>query len=568
MKKVLLSLILAAVTLPAAARPRELHIVTTGDVHGTFFNRSYIDGQPGRNSLMSVKYYVDSLRAAVGRDNVILLDCGDFIQGDNASYYYNYVATSEPHIMPRLVGYMGYDACTLGNHDIETGHAVYDRIAPEMQKARVPWLAGNAITPDGSAYFQEYTVLYKAGKTVLVMGYDNPNMGEWLAEDVFSGMRFENLIPLVQQRVDILRAKVKPDVVIVMVHSGNGKGDGSSLENQGLDLFNTLKGVDVLVCAHDHNPACHTRPDCVLLNGGARSANVGHAVLKFRCGKMVERTAEAVRMNRRNVDEAMVAAFEPEWQAVRSFTLTRVGELTMPLLSREAYKGMCSYIDFLQTVQLKAGGADISLAAPLSFNSVVKAGEVVFNDMFKIYPFENQLFVLELTGREIHDLLEYSYDHWIVTPGDHILKIKNGADARTGASRWSFVDRSYNFDSAAGINYTVDVTKPSGSRVCISSLADGRPFDPEARYKVAMTSYRANGGGSILTKGAGIPREELPGRIVAKYPEIRDFVYDFIKEHGVVDPSLISDRSVLGSWEFVPQNVAAPLLEKDMSLMF
>ena len=65
MKKVLLSLILAAVTLPAAARPRELHIVTTGDVHGTFFNRSYIDGQPGRNSLMSVKYYVDGVAKTV-----------------------------------------------------------------------------------------------------------------------------------------------------------------------------------------------------------------------------------------------------------------------------------------------------------------------------------------------------------------------------------------------------------------------------------------------------------------------------------------------------------------------
>jgi len=222
----------------------------------------------------------------------------------------------------------------------------------------------------------------------------------------------------------------------------------------------------------------------------------------------------------------------------------------------------------LQTVQMKAGGADISLAAPLSFNSVVKAGDVVFNDMFKIYPFENQLFVLELTGREIRNLLEFSYNRWIVTPGDHILNIREGSDARTGAVRWSFVERSYNFDAAAGINYTVDVTKPFGSRVCILSLADGRPFDPDGRYKVAMTSYRANGGGALLTSGAGIPREEIPGRVVAKYPEIREFVYGFIKEHGVVDPSLISDRSFLGSWEFVPQTVAAPLLVKDMSLMF
>ncbi|MBO4475732.1 MAG: bifunctional metallophosphatase/5'-nucleotidase [Bacteroidales bacterium] len=568
MKRFLISLLFAAVLVPAAACPRDLHVVTTGDIHGTYFNRPYVEGDRPRSSMVSVKYYVDSLRAAVGPDNVLLLDCGDSVQGDNASYYFNYVATDVPHIFPRLVKYMGYDACALGNHDIETGHAVYDRIAAQMQQAGIPWLAGNAFRPDGTGYFQEYTVVRKAGRKILVMGYDNPNMGEWLSEEVFSGMRFANLIPLVQERVDQLRAQIKPDAVVVLIHSGTGKGDGSSLENQGLDIFNTIRGVDVLVCAHDHNPVCCTRPECVLVNGGARSANVGHAVLRFRGRKVVERTAETVRMDRRKVDESMVAEFDKDWRTVRDFTLTKVGRLEMPLLSREAYTGMCSYIDFLQTVQLKASGADISVAAPLSFNSKVAAGEVVFNDMFKIYPFENQLYVLDMTGREILSMMEYSYDRWIVTPGEHVLNIKQASDVRTGAKRWSFVNRSYNFDSAAGINYTVDVTKPFGSRVIISSMAGGAPFEPDAHYKVAMTSYRANGGGHLVTTGAGIPREELPGRIVAKYPEIRDFVYQFIKEHGEVGPGLISDRSVLGSWEFVPQTVADPLLEQDMSLVF
>ena len=568
MKRISAILLLALLTVLASAKPRDLHIVTTGDVHGTYFNRSYIPGESDRNSLMSVKWYVDSLRSAVGPDNVLLLDAGDFLQGDNAAYYYNYVATDVPHIFPRLVKYMGYDACTLGNHDIETGHAVYDRVALQMQKNGIPWLAGNAVKPDGTPYFQEYTVLRKAGRKILVMGYNNPNMHEWLAEEVWSGMKYVNLIPLVQQRVDALRAKVRPDAVVVIVHSGTGKGDGGSLENQGLDLFHSLNGVDVLVCAHDHNPVCYTAPDCVLLNGGARSANVGHAVLKFRGCKVAERTAETVRMDRKKVDAGMVEAFDSDWQAVRDFTLTKVGTLAMPLRSREAYTGMCSYIDFLQTVQLAASGADLSLAAPLSYNSTVKAGDVVFNDMFKIYPFENQLYVLELTGKELLGLLEYSYDKWIVNPGDHVLNIKEASDARTGASRWSFVARSYNFDSAAGLTYTVDVTKPFGSRVQVDSLADGRPFDLRAKYKVAMTSYRANGGGSLLTEGAGIPHSELAGRVCAKLPEIRDFVYEFIKAHGEVAPSLISDRKVLGSWKFVPESVVQPSLSADMGLMF
>lgn len=568
MKKLIATLLLATFAAAACANSGRLHIVTTGDVHGRYFNRPYIEGEPARRSLMSVKHYIDSLRAQEGRDNVLLFDCGDFLQGDNASYYFNYVATGEPHIFPRLVKYMGYDACVLGNHDIETGHAVYDRLVPQMRAAGIPWLAGNAIKPDGKSYFPEYTVVRKGGRKILVLGYNNPAIDQWLAEDVWSGMQHVSLIPLVQQRVDALRSKFHPDAVVVLIHSGTGKGDGSSRENQGLDIFRDIRGVDVLVCAHDHAPACYVKKECVLLDGGARCSGVGHAVLEFSGRKVTGRSGEIVPMSASRADTAMEAAFDSDWRAVRDFTLQRVGRLEMPLRSREAYKGMCSYIDFLQTVQLRASGADLSVAAPLSFNSSVAAGDVVFNDMFSIYPFENQLYTIKMTGREFLGMLEYSYNKWIVTPGTHVLNIKEGADPRTGATRWSFAERSYNFDSAAGLNYTVDVTKPYGERIQVSCLADGRPFDPDASYTVAMTSYRANGGGSLLTEGAGIPHEELARRVVAKYPEIRDMVYRFIKEHGSVGPALVSDRGFLGSWEFVPQTVVSPLMQNDMSLVF
>ena len=569
MKRFITFLLLTVLCLPLPARRGgELHIVTTGDVHGRYFNRSYVEGQPDRASLMSVKYYVDSLRAAVGKDNVLLLDCGDILQGDNSSYYYNYIATGEPHVYPLMAAFMGYDACTMGNHDIETGHPVYDRVQAQMKELGIPWLAGNALRPDGSQYFPEYTVVRKGGRKILVMGYNNANIDHWLPEDLWSGMTHVSLIPYVQDRVDKLRAAVKPDVTVVLVHSGTGKGDGSSLENQGLDLFGSLKGVDVLVCAHDHLPATRYRDDCVLVNGGARCANVGHAVLKFRCGKVRSRSVETVPMNPRLADPAMVSMFDSQWQAVRDFTHKRVGTLTVPLRTRDAYRGVCSAIDLLHTVQLQASGADFSVAAPLNFDGTVEAGDVIFNDMFTIYPYENQLYVLSLTGGELKGLLEYSYDRWICTPGEHVLNIRSGADPRSGATRWSFVNRSYNFDSAAGVNYTVDVTMPMGSRVNILSLANGEAFDPEATYTVAMTSYRATGGGSLLTEGAGIPHGELSSRIVAKYPEIRDLIYSFIAERDVVSPSVISDRKTLGWWEFVPRELVGPLMDTDMSLVF
>ncbi|MBO7644463.1 MAG: bifunctional metallophosphatase/5'-nucleotidase, partial [Bacteroidales bacterium] len=447
MKKLLLALLVCTLTLPAlACRKSELHIVTTGDIHGRFFSRSFAGDYGNRPSLMSVKHYVDSLRAAVGPSNVILLDVGDILQGDNASYYYNYVAKDVPHVYPRMAAYMGYDACTVGNHDIETGHPVYDRVYEQMKQLGIPWLAGNAFKPDGSLYFPEYTMLHKGGRKILVLGYNNANIDNWLPQEYWSGMTHVSLIPLVQDRIDRLRIALKPDAVVVLVHSGTGKGDGKVYENQGLDIFNELHGADVLICGHDHQPGIYTKDDCVLVDGGARCSNVGHVVLGFKGKKVVSRKAETVAMKRDLVDRKMVEAFDAEWQAVRDFTQGKVGTLTVPLHTRDAYAGVSDFIDLLHTVQLEASGAQLSLAAPLSFNGNVKAGDIIFNDMFTIYPYENQLYVLNVTGGELKRLMEYSYDKWICTPGDHVLRIKEGADARSGAPRWSFENRSYNFD--------------------------------------------------------------------------------------------------------------------------
>lgn len=567
LKRIIASAIVLAVAVCAAAQERTLHIVTTGDVHGSWFDRPYVEGQASRTSLMSVKHYVDSLRSAAGPENLLLLDAGDCLQGDNAAYYYNYVRTDVPHLFPRLVEYMGYDAVVVGNHDIETGHAVYDRVASQLAQAGIPWLGGNALrTADGKPYFPVWKIFERAGMKVAVLGFTNPNMKAWLSEPLWRGMDFVSLIPLVQEAVDEVRATQKPDVTVVAVHSGTGTGDGSALENQGLDLLNSLSGVDVLVCAHDHRPYVAEKDGCVLVNGGARAGNVGHVTVTSGASRRVH--AETVRMSKTLVDTQMRKEFEAEFEEVKAFTNRKVGHMSMELRTRDAYRGMSDYINLVHTVQIGVPEAQISFAAPLTYDGTVKAGDVIYNDMFTIYPYENQLFVLKLTGAEIRNYLEYSYDTWIQTPGRHVLKIVDSPDARTGARKWSFTGRPYNFDSAAGLVYTVDVTKPYGKRVKIASLADGSAFDESAWFNVAMTSYRANGGGNILFKGAGLSKEEADRRVVARYPEIRDMVYDFISRHKEITPALVGDPSVTGEWHFVPEKKVSRLMDADMELIF
>ena len=419
-----------------SARERKLYVVTTGDVHGSWFDRAYVEGQGLRTSLMSVKSYVDSLRKAVGEENVLLLDAGDCLQGDNAAYYFNYEDTSVPHLFPRIVAYMGYDAVIVGNHDIETGHKVYDRVNAELAAAGIPWLGGNAVrNDDGEPYFPVYQIFEKAGMKVAVLGFNNANISAWLSESLWEGMTFKSLIPLVQQWVDKVNGEYKPDITVAVVHSGTGEGDGQVLENQGLDLLHSLSGVDLLVTAHDHSPYSTVYEGCGFLNGGARAGKVGYAEItaQMRGRKLLSKEVETriVRMDKRKVDLEMQKAFDPEYQAVKAFTNKKVGSLAMDMRTRDAYAGMSDYINLVHTVQLSAPEAQISFAAPLTFNGTVKAGELVFNDMFTIYPYENQMFVVRLKGSEIKDYLEFSYDGWIQTPGEHLLKIKSSPDART-----------------------------------------------------------------------------------------------------------------------------------------
>ncbi len=551
-----------------------LTVLSTNDVHGTWFDSTYVDGRT-RPALTAVKYYIDSVRTANGAENVLLLDAGDCLQGDNAPYFFNYVDTVTPHLFPRLMAYMGYDAVAVGNHDIETGHAVYDRVAADLKRNGVDFLAANAIrNDDGKPYFTPYKVVRKAGLKVAILGYTNANMKAWLTEELWSGMHFVPIVDVIQADVDRIRAKEHPDVMVVVMHSGTGSGDGTVLESEGLDAFRLVKGVDFVLASHDHRPYVETGDASAFLNSGSHSRNVAEGKLHVtvKGHQIVSKTygADLIPVKASKADADMRAHFQKDYEAVKAFTLKEVGILNTDLWTRDAYRGMSDYMNLIHTLSLGCKPAEISFGAPLTYNGHVKPGILKFNDLFTIYPFENQLFVVSMTGEEIKGYLEISYDKWIntiVKADDHLLKIRQNDDPRTQQRGWSFINRSYNFDSAAGINYTVDVTKPFGERILISGMADGSAFELERKYNVAMTSYRASGGGGLLQE-AGIDTDRIDDRTVARYPEIRNILYDYLMENGSIDPEIIGDPKVIGQWKFVPEKIAGPAMERDMALLF
>ena len=204
----------------------------------------------------------------------------------------------------------------------------------------------------------------------------------------------------------------------------------------------------------------------------------------------------------------------------------------------------------------------MSFAAPLSYNSVLRGGALTMRDMFKFYRYENSLYTMRLKGSEIKDYLEYSYMKWVdvmTSPDDHLLLL----DTTNAPRHYSFKNPNFNFDSAVGIVYEVDVTKPAGEKISIKSMRNGEPFSMDADYTVAMNAYRANGGGEILTKGCGIPHDELESRVVDATPyDIRYYITEYIEKKQRIDPKPFNN------WKFVPEDWCRKAAARDARLLF
>ena len=545
-------------------------VYATNDLHGRFFDSLYVSKnsfETHEYSLASVATTMKEARANSTDGNIILLDIGDHLQGDNAAFYYNFIDTTSVHIFTRIMNYLDYDAVVVGNHDIEPGKSVYDKVTKEMD---MPYLAANAIdTKTGKPYFDAYTILNRNGVKIAVIGLTNPNIPNWLSPHLWEGIEFEEVVPTLEHWVQYVREKEQPHFVIAAIHAGLGDKESDSKENPSRFVAKNIKGIDLVLAAHDHQVVAEKfmngDKEVWVLEGGSRASTLSKAnvQLTVKDGKVVSTivAGESISMSGVTPEAAYLEHFRDDFLKVKEFTNRPVGKLNNDIASHEAYFGSSAYIDMIHTMQLKASGADISFAAPLSFNATIEKGELNYQNLLDIYPFENQLYVIVMTGQEIKDYLEFSYASWLnpnPMQNGHLLDIKLN-DKR---KRWSFSHPSYNFDSAAGIQYEVDITKKEGDRINIISLADGGTFDMDSKYKVAMTSYRASGGGYHLEQGAGIAKEEMDSRLVARLADIRELLYDQI----LADGSIEAEK--LNQWKFIPQSVVAKLADKDYQLLF
>jgi 2',3'-cyclic-nucleotide 2'-phosphodiesterase/3'-nucleotidase len=267
-------------------------------------------------------------------------------------------------------------------------------------------------------------------------------------------------------------------------------------------------------------------------------------------------------------DQVFLEKFKPQDKIINNYVNKVIGLSTSSVSSRNAYFGPSAFVDMIHTIQLEITDADVSFAAPLSFDVKIAEGPVTVGDMFKLYRFENMLYTMTMKGYEIQKYLEFSYSEWLNTmenADDYLLKFRLGKDGKpvlTDGKAW-LKNQPYNFDSAAGIDYIVDVSKPEGKRVNIISFSDGRPFEKNKRYNVAVNSYRGNGGGGHFTAGAGIKSKEIRSRLVASTDrDLRYYIMKSIELKKTIDPA------PLNNWKIVPEKWVKEAARREYNLLF
>lgn len=545
-----------------------LKLIETSDVHGCYYPYDFIRRHSVQGSLARVSALVGEMRKTYG-DRLILMDNGDILQGQPVAYYYNYIDTTSVHVVADMLNYMHYDVATMGNHDIEAGHAVYDRW---VSQCKFPVLGANIMdVKTGKTYLPPYKVIEREGVKVVVLGMITPAIPSWLPEQLWSGLRFEDMETSARKWVKWIQEKEKPDVLIGLFHAGpEGNKLDNVVENGSGDVARRVPGFDVVFMGHDHVRTCqkiiNEAGDSVLLVDPANMAKVvADVTVKVvkKDGKVIRKSVEGklASVDRYTPDEAFLKTFEKQYQATADFVSRKIGRINKTITTKDAYFGPSAFIDLIHQLQLDITGADVSFCAPLSFAAEIKEGDIYVSDMFNLYKYENMLYTMTLTGKEIKDFLEMSYAIWtnqMESPDDHLMLL-NEKDKGFGR----FKNPSFNFDSAAGILYTVDVTKPQGEKINIRSMADGTPFRMDKMYKVAVNSYRGNGGGDLLTKGAGIPKQDLAKRIVfATEKDLRYYLMKRIEEVKILDPR------PLNQWKFIPEKWVEPAAKRDYRLLF
>ncbi|MFH9327429.1 5'-nucleotidase C-terminal domain-containing protein [Streptomyces althioticus] len=556
----------AAEAAPQAGRGKKpvkryaLTVMGTTDLHGHVFNWDYYkddeyqDPAGNAQGLARVSTLVNRIREERGRENTLLLDAGDTIQGTPLTYYYAKVdpitAEGGPvHPMAQAMNAIGYDAVALGNHEFNYG---IETLRKFEEQCDFPLLGANAVDaktlkPAFPPYFvKTFHVKGAPPVKVAVLGLTNPGIAIWDKAYVQGKSTFPGLEEQAAKWVPKLRS-MGADVVVVSAHSGtsgtSSYGDQlPHVENAAANVARQVPGIDAILVGHAHAEIAELRvtneetgkevvlsePLCY-----AERLTLFDVELTFERGRWQVESVKASLRDAATVedDPRITRLLGDEHAQVVAYVNQVVGTATKTLTTVEARYKDAPIIDLISKVQedvvreALAGTEHSSLpvlsqASPFSRTSEIPAGDVTIRDLSSLYVYDNTLVAKLLTGAQVRAYLEYSAEYFVQTAAGAPVDV----DKLTNAGGRP----DYNYDYVSGVRYDIDIAQPAGSRIKNLTF-DGAPVDDAQQFVFAVNNYRANGGGAF-------PHVASAPELWAESTEIRTRIAEWATAKGVLDP--------------------------------
>src|ERR1017187_3238126 len=535
-------------------------VLATTDLHGNLYPIDYGTDQPAARGLAKIATRIGAAEA--GNPNHLLIDCGDTIQGTPLEYVYQTIVrggTGPMGLKPPAglahdpmmlaMNQLAYDAMTVGNHEYNFGLKNLDRARSE---ARFPWLSANtAVAPGGKERpFAPYLVKTVGGVKVAIIGITTPAVPTWEKPENLGSYRFLPAVEALRKAVSELRAKEHPDVIVVAAHSGLGRNletnaEESPAEDVVYELATGVPEVDAIVFGHSHREL-EGRLIGKVLVVQPKTWGISLARLDFTLDpKPGGGWSLAAKKARLIPVTAETAAAQDILEIAKPYHELAERHLDEPVATspRELDSALgrvedTPVVDAVQEVELYYSKADVSFASLFNPSVRVPKGRVTVRQIAALYPYDNELYVIEGNGKMVKDALENAARYFLTCEGER-------------CTRPPLTNRSvlgYNYDMAQGVDYEVDLSRPEGDR--IRNLRwQSKPLAPDRKLRIAINSYRAGGSaGFSMFIGAKV--------LWRSQEEIRDMMVRYYSER----KSLPAQAD--GNWRVIPE-AARRTLEKE-----
>ncbi len=520
----LLTLACAPAQLPRSTEPVDLVVATTTDVHGRLRAWDYYANQVDAvRGLSRAATIVDSVRAA-NPGRVILLDAGDLLQGNPLAYVTARVSRDRANPIIAAMNAMQYDASAIGNHEYNYGVPYLDSA---VRQAKFPFLSANTyrLDPEGVHAYRPWTIIERAGLKIGIVGATTPGVTLWDAENIKGRLRFGDIVAAVKQAVQETRA-AGADIVLVTVHSGLNEPSsydtlttGVPSENVAARVASEVPGIDLVLYGHSHKENRGSTIGQTLLvqpKNWATSVGVAHLVVSRSGGRWIvsEKRSDIVQSAGHAENAAVLAATDAIHRETVAYVTTPIGSTSERWSADSARFKDTPLIDFILETERKAAGSDLASTAAFSTDVVMGPGPITIAQVAQLYPYDNTLRAVRISGKQLRDYLEFS-SRYYRTPASPSARLETDRQIP-----------GYNFDIVSGVDYVMDVSRPVGSRITRLEHK-GVPVRDTDSFTMALNNYRQTGGGGYaMLSGAPV--------VYDKQQEIRQLLIDEVKARGAV----------------------------------